>query len=146
MYTEEAAELHFLLFNFMGLFHNKFLHEFRKKASGELKKNHVKIISMLYQQPYLTSTEIARMLDIEKGSVTTLIDQLTEAGLVVRCDTPNDRRKTLVKLTEPGRSKMEQIRASDIETINEILQDVDGNDLQQFLECLRYSMRFMNRL
>lgn len=146
MDTEEAAELHFLLFSFMGLFHKKFLHQFRKKGDSELKKNHVKIISMLYQHRYLTSTEIARMLDIEKGSVTTLIDQLTDAGLVVRCDTPDDRRKTLVQLTQSGRSEMEQIRANDIRIINEILGDVEVNDLQQFLECLRYSIKFMHQL
>lgn len=146
MSTDEAAELHFLLFSFMGLFHQKFLHRFRKKADCELKKNHVKILGMLYQHQELTSTEIARMLDIEKGSVTTLIDQLAQADLVIRCDTPNDRRKTMVKLTGHGRSEVEQIRSNDMRIINEMFKDVDAKDRQQFLDCLRYSIQFLKQL
>lgn len=148
MHREEAAELHNLLFTFMGQFHEKFLHQFRKKnvVGYELKKNHVKIISMLYQHSDLTSTDIAKMMDIEKGSVTTLIDQLAEFGLVIRCDTPHDRRKSLVLLTDIGKAEVENIMESDIQSINEIFRDVDSNDRKQFVDSLRYAVEFMSKL
>lgn len=148
MNREETAEIHKLLFCFMGMFHEKFLHQFRKKktAGHRLKKNHIKIISMLYQLRNLTSTDIARMLDIEKGSVTTLIDQLAEAGLAIRRDTPHDRRKSLILLTESGRAEVENIIEDDLRSINQILRDVDSSERKQFADSLRYAVEFMSKL
>lgn len=148
MNREETAEIHKLLFCFMGMFHEKFLHRFRKKktAGHQLKKNHIKIISMLYQLRNLTSTDIARMLDIEKGSVTTLIDQLTGAGLAIRCGTLHDRRKSLILLTESGRAEVENIIEDDLRSINQILRDVDSSDRKKFADSLRYAVEFMSKL
>lgn len=148
MERQDAKKTLDLLFAFTGLFHEKFLHRFRKNHEHLplLKKNHVKIISMLYRFNSLTSTEIAKKLDIEKGSVTTLIDQLVEAGLVTRGCSPHDRRKSLIWLTDLGKIKMENIIASDINTITEILGTIPPQDLQEFIDSLIYVVEIMNKL
>jgi DNA-binding MarR family transcriptional regulator len=50
----------------------------------------------------LTITELARHLLLETPSVTTMVDRLTERGLVERVKDPEDRRKTFVTLTRKG--------------------------------------------
>ena len=45
-------------------------------------------------------TEVARRLHLETPSLTTMIDRLSERGLVERVDDPEDRRKNLVTLTQ----------------------------------------------
>ena len=146
--NHEARELHDLLFGFMDMFHVKFLHRFRQRneSNSGMKKNHVKIIVMLYRFESLTSTEIAKMLDIEKGSVTTLIDQLTESGFVVRCDAAHDRRKSLVLLTDSGKAQMEYITESHLKSMNELLRDVDPKEMDQFVDSLRNVVKFMSKL
>lgn len=148
MNHEESREINNLLFSFMSMFHEKFLHRFRRNNEiySHLKKNHVKIIRILYRYNSLTSTEIAKRLDIEKGSVTTLIDQLAELGLVIRDAAPNDRRKSLILLTDSGRDKIERIINNDTQTLNEIFHDVQPHDLHKFLESLKYAAAFMNEL
>lgn len=50
----------------------------------------------------LPSTVIADRLLVSTASMTSLLDTLERRGLVVRDPHPGDRRKILVRLTEPG--------------------------------------------
>ena len=52
-------------------------------------------------------TEVARRLYLETPSLTTMIDRLSERGLVKRVDDPKDRRKTLVAITQKGKRLVE---------------------------------------
>ena len=55
-------------------------------------------------------TEVARRLLLETPSVTTMVDRLSERGLVERVKDPKDRRKTLVALTRKGRRLVDTVR------------------------------------
>lgn len=48
--------------------------------------------------------ELARLLGLDKSSVTGLIDRAERRGLVVRVPSTTDRRAVLVSLTDHGRS------------------------------------------
>ena len=54
-------------------------------------------------------SEVARRLYLETPSLTTMIDRLSERGLVERVNDPKDRRKTLVALTQKGERLVESI-------------------------------------
>lgn len=147
MAKDEFRELHDLLFKTIGLFHEKFIRKFCKESPKhpELKKNHTAIIGFLYQYKVLTATEISRMLNIEKGSLTTLIDQLEGLGLVIRCNDANDRRKALISLTDTGKKEMEDIMKISIQRMSEILSTADPNELAKFIDSLKYAVEFMQK-
>lgn len=148
MTYEELRELHDLLFKTMGLFHEKFLRQFPKESRHYpgIKKNHIMIIGFLYQNKILTATQISKMLNMEKGSLTTLIDQLEEFGLVIRCEDVNDRRKTLISLTDAGKSEMEDIMRNSIQCINKILSNTKSDELMKFMDSLKYAAEFMKKI
>lgn len=148
MDLEEAQELHVLLFTFLGMFHEKFLLNLRKQNEIEpgVKKNHRKIISILYHYDGLTSTEIGRMLDIEKGSLTTMIDQLEEMELVLRSADPSDRRRALLSLSPEGRQKMDHMMQKYAESLVELFKDVETEEKEEFINSLRYVVEFMKKL
>src|SRR5690554_354056 len=53
--------------------------------------------------PYaLTPTQLFETLMVSSGGMTNRLDRLEKAGLIVRAPNPEDRRGTLVSLTEPG--------------------------------------------
>jgi DNA-binding MarR family transcriptional regulator len=145
---EELREIHDLMLSTIGLFHEKFLHQFRKDSRHHtgVKKNHVKIIGLLYLHASLTATEMARMLNMEKGSLTTLIDQLEESGLVRRCEDFKDRRKCLISLTDEGQKEMEDILGESIRRMGGILAGVEPRELQAFIASLRYVTEFMQKI
>src|SRR5271170_4102073 len=51
-----------------------------------------------------TMNELARLLDLDKSSVTGLVDRAQRRGLVVRVPSTEDRRSFTVSLTPQGRS------------------------------------------
>lgn len=148
MNYEDLRELHDLIFGTMGLFHEKFLHQFRKRNQRYpgLKKSHTRIIGFLYRHQVLTATEMAKILDMEKGSLTTLIDQLKEFGLVMRSDDLNDRRKSLISLTDAGKAEMENTLNCSTQCMSDILSNADPDELHKFVASLRYAVEFMKKI
>lgn len=147
MAKDEFRELHDLLFKTIGLFHTKFIRKFCTESPKhpELKKNHTAIIGFLYQYKVLTATELSKMLNIEKGSLTTLIDQLEGLGLITRCNDANDRRKVLISLTDAGKMEMEGMMKISINRMSEILSTADPNELAKFTDSLKYAVEFMQK-
>jgi DNA-binding MarR family transcriptional regulator len=147
MNFQEAKELHNLLFTFIGMFHEKFLCRFRRHYGGNprIKKNHVKIISILYQHDHLIPTAIGKMLDIEKGSLTALIDQLEDMDLVIRCADPGDRRKSLIALSAAGRDEMNKIMDAHTRSLSVFFRDADPGQIKQFIASLQYAVDFMKK-
>ena len=145
MDREQALELHVLLFTFMGKFHEKFFMNYRQHLdlAIPLKKNQSKIISMLYHHNGLTSTEIAKMLNIEKGGLTTIIKQLEQMGLVVRHSDPRDRRRQQLNLSEQGRQEMEQVMEHYTGSI--MKKQIDEQELIEFMNSLRNVINFMDK-
>ena len=142
-----SREIHELMFGFVSLFHQKLIPRFRRyddELPG-LKKNHFKILGQLFHHNSLTLTQIGRMLDLEKGSVTSLVDHLAEKGLVVRQHVPGDRRKSLVMLTEAGNAAVRNIIEKQVREIELLMDDIDEEDTRKFVECLRYCTNMLKK-
>ena len=130
----EAKELHLLLFSFLGIFHKKFLLPLRRRYDYclPLKKNQGKVLHVLYQFDTLTPTELSKMLDIEKGSLTTVVNRLVEMGMVTRSSDPTDRRRVLLSLSSRGREKMERVMQKHLHHLMHIFRDVEQEDMERF--------------
>lgn len=148
MDEQKAKELHQLLFSLLGIFHKKILVTLRKDIQLEpkLKKNQAKVLHLLYLQTNLTPTEVGKMLDLEKGGLTTIIDQLVTLGLLIRSDHPSDGRKTLLSLSAAGKEYTQGMMQAFSQRIVDLFADVDGEELDQYLVNLKYVTSFMQRL
>lgn len=148
MNREQAKELHLLFFSFMGSFHKKILRRFRRENefSPRLSKNQAKIIHILYQAERLTFTELSKMLDVEKGGLTPMIDQLEDLELVFREPDPDDRRKCFIMLSSKGKKEMDQMMERYRETLMNIFDDISDEELSQFISNLHGVVKFMERL
>jgi len=58
-----------------------------------------------------TMNELARLLGLDKSSVTGLVDRAERRGLVIRVPSTTDRRAVLVSLTDDGRALVSQAAA-----------------------------------
>ncbi|MCL6448277.1 MAG: MarR family transcriptional regulator [Armatimonadetes bacterium] len=145
---ELARELHTLLIKFMGLYHQKFLCAFRDCGSRgtKLKKNQERLIAFLYFEGQATPSELSRKLHLEKGSLTTLLDSLEEMGFVAREETPRDRRKTPVSLTDPGKAHMEVVIAKHQAILLNILKELERPYVEELIANLRRAVEIIERL
>jgi len=145
---EKAKEIHYLLFTFVGLFHEKIFLKFREEGNcdSSLKKNHKKILNMLYLHDKLSLTEIGKLLDIEKGSLTTLIDFLEEKDLVMRLNDPTDRRKTHISLSNNGKTEMERVMNHFAQRMNDALEKIELDEVQEFHTNLQFVVDLMKKI
>ncbi|MEY9849875.1 MarR family winged helix-turn-helix transcriptional regulator [Streptacidiphilus sp. MAP5-3] len=81
--------------------------------------------------------QLAERLRIAPRSATTVVDALEAAGLVTRSPDPDDRRATLLKLTESGDAAVAQIAAVRREVAEEFFGPVSAADRVSLLQLLR---------
>lgn len=91
----------------------------------------------------LPPTQLYQAAMISSGSMTNRIDRLCAAGLVERLPNPKDKRGTLVKLTEQGKSIIEQAIVPHIENQTKLLESLDGEERQQLAS---YLLKLINRV
>jgi len=145
---DKAKQIHYLLFTFVGLFHEKVFVGFRQEShcDSSLKKNHKKILNILYLHDKLTITQISKLIDIEKGSLTTLIDLLEEKDFVMRLNDPTDRRKSLISLSNNGKKEMERVMNFFAQRMNESLHKFSSDEILKFQTNLEFVVDLMKKL
>jgi len=83
------------------------LYQFRdinQRLYGTLTVSQSYCLRLLYFGDARTMTELAIELDVRLSTITGVVDQLEEKGLVARAAHPNDRRSLRVTLTSKGRN------------------------------------------
>jgi DNA-binding MarR family transcriptional regulator len=111
-------------------------------AEHGLKESDFGVLSPLRRagEPFeLTPTELARHRMITSGGMTAALDRLEGKGLIVRVPNPDDRRGSLVRLTEAGREVIDASMVLHAEVEHKLvapLDDQDRADLQRILRKL----------
>jgi DNA-binding MarR family transcriptional regulator len=75
-----------------------------------------------------TMNELARLLGLDKSSVTGLVNRAERRGLVQRVPSSTDRRAILVVLTDAGRSLVASAAASFDADVLDLLSYLPGRD------------------
>lgn len=97
-------------------------------------------VSVLARHGQMRPGELATHLRIAPRSATEVVDGLEESGLVLRRPHPDDRRATLVELTDRGIEVAGAIRAgraAEAESYFGALSDADRVELSRILRTLR---------
>lgn len=96
-------------------------------AGHELSITQLRLLGILRdREPAML--DLARHLNLEKSSVTGLIDRAQRRGLVQRATAPHDGRAIHVRLTAKGRRLTEQITAEANETFSRLLDELPARD------------------
>jgi DNA-binding MarR family transcriptional regulator len=96
-------------------------------AEHELSITQLRLLGILRdREPAML--DLARHLNLEKSSVTGLIDRAQRRGLVERSAAPHDGRAIHVRLTAEGRRLTEQITAQANETLSRLLDALPARD------------------
>ena len=76
-----------------------------KQYSGLYDVNKTQLRALVFMKNYgeISMTELCAKLNIEKGSLTSMIDDLSKKGYVYREKNLKDRRKYMIVITEEGK-------------------------------------------
>lgn len=74
----------------------------RYSSSYDVNKTQLRALIFIKKNGAISMTDLCAKLNIEKGSLTSMVDDLTKKGYVTRERDISDRRKYLITITERG--------------------------------------------
>ncbi len=95
------------------------------------------VLEALHAKGALPVNELGRKLFLTSGSITTAVDRAQRQGLVRRVRAPDDRRVTLVELTEAGRARARQVLKVHFANLARALAGLDAAEQRQLADLLR---------
>ena len=91
-----------------------------------------RILYVLWQKEYISLRELADRTGLAATTLTSMIDRMENAGLVCRVLDKNDRRKTLLTLTDTAK-KLEQDYTTVSSQMTEIIYN--GFTEEEIMQC-----------
>jgi DNA-binding MarR family transcriptional regulator len=88
----------------------------------------------------LSQAELSDMMLVNRANITSLVDRMEKAKLVVRTAAANDRRFNIVKLTEKGRklyAKVDPLYSKKVKNTMAVLTEAEQKKLIKLLEKVR---------
>jgi DNA-binding MarR family transcriptional regulator len=119
------------------LFMHKVFHDFQPGSGTlDLNRTHMKALMIIYieNNPYMT--KVCYHMNMEKGSLTPVIDRLIQMNLVERRRNPEDRRKVNLHLTELGLSLVQANLHRAQRHIMEKLKHLPAEEIRRFKRAL----------
>lgn len=115
----------------------------RLRAEFDITLPRFDLMSQLERSPQgLKMGELSKRMMVTGGNVTGITDQLVAEGLVVREDSPRDRRAYIVKLTPDGRRSFRKMAESHETWILDLfagMSDQQRGQLHELLAVLKTS-------
>ncbi len=107
----------------------------RRAAEHELSITQTRLLAILRDRTP-TMNELARVLGLDKSSVTGLVDRAERRGLVARGPSAADRRAVLVALTDAGRALVAAAAARFEEDVAALLDPLPASERDELARLL----------
>ncbi|MFA5292528.1 MAG: MarR family transcriptional regulator [Phycisphaerae bacterium] len=87
-------------------------------------------------QDGLNQAQLSNMMLVNRANITTLIDRMEKASLVVRTSDSADRRTNIIKLTAKGKKMFEKTEPLYAELVKQAMAGFNRAELKKLIETL----------
>lgn len=94
------------------------------------------VITILAGHESLPMSRLVHELGLDKSTVTRQVDAVVRLGLVERSPDPHDARARVVRLTDTGRSRYDEVVASSVVEWRKRLAEWDPEDIRTLTDLL----------
>lgn len=106
-------------------------------ANINVNRTQLRALVFINNNGEITMTDLCEKLNIEKGSLTTMVDDLTKKGYITRTRDSRDRRKYILNLTTSG----EEIAKDFLEALGTRLEsrflELNEEDRNKFMDSIK---------
>ncbi|WP_417846182.1 MarR family winged helix-turn-helix transcriptional regulator [Thalassospira povalilytica] len=96
------------------------------------------VLAALYRErDGMRMSELSKWLMVSNGNVTGIVDRLVAEGLVVRLPVENDRRASIVRLTEAGEKDFAERALVHESWVSDLFSDLSSSDADALIRILR---------
>ncbi len=106
----------------------------KRLAAIDLHISDASVLMLVGDHHDMTSSDIGRLLDIQRANMVPLLDRLGAAALIDRL--PLNRKSLAVVLTERGRAKLEQVMDVTMNFERELLERIPPEHRDHFVPAL----------
>lgn len=102
-----------------------------------------KILYVLWQKDHISIVELSKSVGLAKTTLTSMLDRMEENGLIKRLPDANDRRKSILVLTEQARGLQEKY-----EQVSQEMNDIyyQGFREEEIMEFEQYLHRILDNI
>jgi MarR family 2-MHQ and catechol resistance regulon transcriptional repressor len=94
----------------------------------------------------LTQADLSRMMLVNRANITSLIDRMEKANLVMRTPVQGDRRYNCVRLTAYGKRLLVEVEEEYAHEVGKIMGVLDDSDVQELISALERLRANLNEL
>ncbi|MFZ5967274.1 MAG: MarR family winged helix-turn-helix transcriptional regulator [Bacillota bacterium] len=109
-------------------------------------ENQIKVMMVINFTPKLSPTELSTILNIQKGSLTTIIKSLINLGLLRKEYDAFDDRKYYLFLTEEGKNFVTDRNQQNVHNFSKIFSDIADHEcktiIDGFLSLKKYLQKY----
>lgn len=147
MKNDKLEEIHSLYFSLIPLFYKcKTLYIDKNRVDDLCNKSQSMAIMIIGKAGNITPTTLSKFINMEKGSLTTLVDSLVDKKLVVRSGSPGDRRKVLLSLTPEGIEYMKAVEEQSQKGLASMVANLDENEIDQMHDSLKGLVEVLRKI
>lgn len=126
-YIDILRQLNYELIKELGLF--------KRRADLSFSQRH--ILYHIYQNTGLSIQELADLLYVEHSTMSRNVRKLIQNGLAELYQDENDKRRKVITLTQEGIKKLSEATASINQTISQVLNVLDNQEIEAVIEGVR---------
>lgn len=95
------------------------------------------VLEILYHKGDLTINEIIKSLLSTSGNMTVVINNLKKEGLITRSPNPNDRRSSIISISNQGAELVEKVFPPHLNDLKEYLSVLSEEEKEQLVKTLK---------
>jgi len=117
--------------------------------SGEMKPSEMRLLLAVHSGPQDTGisvSELGRRLHVTSSTVTQLINEMEESGLIVRKTDRRDRRMVRVFLTEKSNHAIRQVEEAANRFFRGLVNHLGEEETRRFIAYLKKAYHYLDTL
>lgn len=103
------------------------------------------VLCLLHTRGAMDQGTLGALANLDKSTAAPLLDRLCKRGLVDLTKDDNDRRRKLVRITEPGRDLATRLAPAVVSVSDQLLAPFTPEERDQFLGLLRRAVQGRER-
>ncbi|SEM65215.1 MarR family winged helix-turn-helix transcriptional regulator [Paenibacillus sp. OV219] len=96
------------------------------------------LLKLIADEKRATASILADQMEVKPSAITVMLDRLVQNGFVSRMPDANDRRVTLLQLTDKGTEALAKMRTNYTSVLDQLLQQLGENEIERFVQSFEY--------
>ncbi|MFD0713918.1 MarR family winged helix-turn-helix transcriptional regulator [Paenibacillus sp. GCM10027626] len=117
----------------ISLTNRKLASAIEQDLKGRLTGPQCYILNIIAGEERATASLLSEKMQVKPSAITVMVDRLVQNEFVIRLPDPQDRRVTLLQLTDNGKQSIAEVKLRYREILAQLITELDHNEQEVFI-------------